>query len=149
MDSAFTNQNKHCYRLLISSTGEDVSSMEQLLAGAAINSRGDLAIEKDFPHDGDGDLFAVDLLVRERGGGREGAFLDRLNTRLDGVRIAHLVAGEVWRLLIRAPGAAEAGERARELAVTRSRREGLLLNPHYQTYEFISTIRLGSREVRQ
>jgi hypothetical protein len=146
MDSAFTNQNKHYYRLLVAGKDEGVPTMERLLAGAEIRSRGDLVIEEDFPRGDGGEVYALDLLVREKDTGREEAYLDRLNARLDGVRVTQLQAGEVWRLLIRAKDAEDAAGKAQELAVTRSRREGLLLNPHYQEYEIISAIRIGQEE---
>ncbi len=52
-------------------------------------------------------------------------------------------AGEVWRIIVSAENNAEALETAGRIAVTRSRREGLLLNPHYQRLELITTASLS------
>jgi hypothetical protein len=128
MDSAFTNQNKHRYSL-------------RLEGGS---SSGDLTLDTDYPvvvgKGGGG--FAVDCLVRELDGVREESYRDRLNSRLDGVRARGVVAGEVWRLLVSAQSEEEAVGSVEQIAVTRSRREGLLLNPHYQRFEILSAVRL-------
>ncbi|MCU0638713.1 MAG: hypothetical protein MUF59_02435 [Candidatus Krumholzibacteria bacterium] len=131
LDGAFTNQNKHCYSL-------------RAPDGTAGNglARGDLHPERDFPvMDRGGDprtpVFACDLLIREKDGAREEGFVSRLNGRLDGVEVSAMKAGEVWRILCGAPDGESSKRLAEEMAVTRSRREGLLLNPHYQRYEFI------------
>jgi hypothetical protein len=149
MDSAFTNQNKHLYRLL---AAEQDGSFIERLKGADDNnggilSRGDLAVEKDFPVEGRRakGLFALDLLVRERESGGEDAYIERLNTRLNSVKIENLRAGEVWRLIISASDAGEAESKAERIAVSRSRSEGLLLNPHFQSFEFITVIPLESK----
>jgi hypothetical protein len=130
MDSAFTNQNKHRYALRVEGGP----------------SSGDLALDKDYPvlagGSGGGGGYAVDCLVRELDGGREEGYRDRLDSRLEGVRVRGMVAGEVWRLLVRARNEEEAIGRVERIAVTRSRREGLLLNPHYQRFEILSVARL-------
>lgn len=123
LDSAFTNQNKHLYRLRAGEAG-----------------RGDLAIGRDYPlragkRDG---LHAVDLLVREKRPDAEAAFAARLGDRLEGVSIASMVAGQVWRIVVDAPSDDGAVALAERMAVTRSRREGLLLNPHYQRHEIVA-----------
>ncbi len=133
MDSAFTNQNKHLYRLIVGGAG----------------STGDLVLEKDFPlHVAEthrperGGIFAFDCLVRELRSHREEGFKKRLNTRLKSVSVSDLKAGEVWRVMIRGRNEDEAAKRIEGIIVTRSRREGLLLNPHYQHFEIISSTRL-------
>ncbi|MBN1884011.1 MAG: hypothetical protein JW876_00640 [Candidatus Krumholzibacteriota bacterium] len=124
LDSAFTNQNKHLYRLR--ETGG---------AGA-----GDLAVEEDYPvrATGGGELRAVDLLVREKRPESEAAYAARLGERLEDVRILSMTAGEVWRIIVSAADDAAAVGLAERMAVTRSRREGLLLNPHYQRHEIVA-----------
>jgi hypothetical protein len=183
LDSAFTNQNKHLYRL----SGD----------GRAI---GDLALEKDFPVGSDiparnpvakppmdssagmsepgvqgadtsangpiggsatgpgaevstpgtgfragmPALFACDCLVRERRPDRETGFAERLNARLEGVVVSNMKWGEAWRLVVSAPDERAALAAVERMLVSRSRREGLLLNPHYQTYEILATTRLDA-----
>ncbi len=125
MDSAFTNQNKHVYLL-------------QVEEGP---SAGGLVLEKDYPimteeRDAKG-TYAVDCLVREVTTAREEGYRDRLNARLESAKVTGLVAGEVWRVIVRAESEGEAVEKVEALAVTRSRRQGLLLNPHYQRFEIL------------
>lgn len=126
MDSAFTNQNKHVYLLEVDGG----------------SSAGGLALGKDYPvMEEKGDArwtHAVDCLVRELSTAREEGYRDRLNTRLEGVKATGVVAGEVWRMLVRAGSEREAIEMVEGIAVTRSRRQGLLLNPHYQRFEILN-----------
>jgi hypothetical protein len=128
LDGAFTNQNKHLYRL----------------SGGAEPPRGDLALEKDYPAGGapDGTVFAVDCLVRELRPDREAGFASRLGGRLRGVKISRMKYGEIWRITVGAPSERAAIAEAERMLVSRSRREGLLLNPHYQRYEILGTKRL-------
>jgi hypothetical protein len=155
LDGAFTNQNKHLYRLAAD--------------GRAL---GDLALEKDYPVVGSdiparnpvakppmdssagmsgpaalprtAVLFALDCLVRERRPDREKGFTERLNARLKGVAVSNMKCGEVWRLVVSAPDERAALEAVEKMLVSRSRREGLLLNPHYQTHEILATTRLDA-----
>jgi len=147
LDSAFTNQNKHLYRLV---AGKDLAL-------------GDLALEKDYPAVGADTstpgpvaeppmgpyaeisaLFAIDCLVRERRPDREAGFTERLNARLKGVAVSNMKCGEAWRLVVSAPAEKQALAAVEKMLVSRSRREGLLLNPHYQTYEILATTRLDA-----
>ncbi|MBN1164223.1 MAG: hypothetical protein JXB45_06570 [Candidatus Krumholzibacteriota bacterium] len=140
MDSAFTNQNKHFYRLMV--RGADAAAAEK------IEERGNLNLDRDFPvvpgsGGNNGPIHACDLLIREQGGERENGFTARLQTRLPGVTVRGMKAGEVWRILVRSKDKEEAVRLVEEMAVTRSRREGLLLNPHYQRHEIMRTTDLN------
>jgi hypothetical protein len=128
MDSAFTNQNKHLYSLIVSGSGEEVSA-------------GDLRMERDFPRrECGGKVFACDLFVSEQGGRKDSGYASRLNSRLENVTVTGMRSGEVWRIMLRAEDREEAARKVEEMAVTRSRRHGLLLNPHYQAFEFVGTV---------
>jgi len=160
-DSAFTNQNKHLYRLR---------------SADGTRSRGDLALEKDFPVSGGGGgadalgksrrtkggrvagkadapgkagaaagtrLFAFDCLIRERMPDRETGYAERLASRLGGIALSNVRFGEVWRLIVAAPSREAALGDVERMLVSRTRREGLLLNPHYQHYEIIAAAELG------
>ncbi len=126
MDSAFTNQNKHVYLLEIEKGP----------------SAGGLSLDKDYPvlteEGGTEGAFAVDCLVRELTTAREEGYRDRLNSRLESAEVTGVVAGEVWRVILRAGSEAEAVEKVEAMTVTRSRRQGLLLNPHYQRFEILA-----------
>lgn len=165
-DSAFTNQNKHRYRLVILKnvegrgvplevgglTDRSVAPREPTSWDAG---RGDLPLEHDFilheePAGGAGcDMFVLDCLIRERRGSREAGYEDRLNGRLRDVRVSNMKAGELWRIVVSAASGDEALETAERIAITRSRREGLLLNPHYQRLEIISFFPLPREALRE
>ena len=133
MDSSFTNPNKHMYSLAVSGDGGGAAS-------------GDLDIVRDFPRTEGGDrIFACDLFVSEQGGAKDEGYAGRLNSRLSDAKITGMKSGEVWRILVRADDPEEAVRKVEEMAVTRSRQHGLLLNPHYQAYEFIGTAEIGGR----
>lgn len=137
MDSAFINQNKHRYSLKVSGAAGDLSR------------KGDLASESDFPlrreYGSDKNnvpkakmaLYACDCLIREIGSKKDSGFEERLNGKLNGVGVSGMKAGEIWRVIVGAESEGQAGDILEKMTVTRSRREGLLLNPHYQQYEII------------
>jgi len=134
IDSSFTNQNKHLYLLRVI---EDKPGAEFIAAG-------DLSLDRDYPvHDADAIVgtgnkrYACDLLVRELRSDRAEGFVSRLVSRLKGTKVSGMKAGEVWRLIINASGDEDAVKKVDNMAVTRSRREGVLFNPHYQTSELI------------
>jgi len=81
-------------------------------------------------------------LVRELRPDREAGFASRLGGRLRGVKISRMKYGEIWRITVGAPSERAAIAEAERMLVSRSRREGLLLNPHYQRYEILGTKRL-------
>ena len=201
MDSTFTNQNKHLYRLL-AMEGEryeglcgraregtcSIASFSGEKSG--VFSLGTLPIERDYPKlvKGEGDahplgegqalsgngnvsseraggkgsapykgkehpedaagasggtkrnIYTFDCLIRPLLREREIPFMERLNGRLGKARVTDIVAGEVWRITLVADDMESARESIDGMVVTRSRREGLLLNPHYQRYEVISVV---------
>lgn len=140
LDSAFTNQNKHFYRLGLSM--EKGSEPEKVTGDLKLG--GDYPIMEEGEGAGGGKLYACDLLVTELGSDRGAGYAARLNARLDDVKVSGVVSGEVWRMIVRAGSEDEAKIKVEDMAVTRSRREGLLLNPHYQQYGFIGTHLLES-----
>ena len=92
-----------------------------------------------------GRIFACDLFVSEQGGGKDKGYASRLNARLDGAKVTGMKSGEVWRILVRAEDVEEAARKVEGMAVTRSRKHGLLLNPHYQAFEFIGTAEIDGQ----
>jgi hypothetical protein len=175
MDSAFTNQNKHCYRLAFgeppppasgpaAADEADVRRPAHAPAGKKADefanggtadefAKGDLALENDFPVEGadrnegtGAPVFAFDCLIREKRPDREKAFERRLASRLDPAAVSGMRAGEVWRILVRAGDRDDALAKVERMLVTRSRREGLLFNPHYQQCDVISVVCVEGRE---
>jgi len=151
LDSAFTNQNKHFYRLIAvgmddlssrkNSHGDDFSLSALLGSGGDEPlSRGSLALERDYPTNTEKKrLFSFDCLVRPSLRSRELPFMDRLNGRLKGSKVTDIIAGEVWRITVKSGDIEKAASIVDGMVVTRSRREGLLMNPHYQRYEVIAS----------
>lgn len=84
---------------------------------------------------GDG-VWTVKVLVSAPESGAGEAILSALQGRL-GYRdqVSAVVAGDLWTLVLQADSKEQAEAIAQEIAVTESRGEGLLLNPHYQEYE--------------
>jgi hypothetical protein len=165
-DSAFTNQNKHRYRLVIlentegrgiplGNDGAVASSIAPHEPSSLGAGRGDLPLERDFmlheepAGDARSDLYVLDCLIRERRGYREAGYEDRLNGRLRGVRVSNMKAGELWRIVVSAASGDDALRTAERIAITRSRREGLLLNPHYQRLEIVSFFPLPREALRE
>jgi hypothetical protein len=174
LDSAFTNQNKHLYRLSAGGralgdlalekdyavgSGADTSAPGPVAkppmgpsaeVSAPPTPRADIPAEESIGGSATGfragisALFAFDCLVRERRPDRETGFAERLNARLKGVTVSNMKCGEMWRLVVSAPDERQALAAVERMLVSRSRREGLLLNPHYQTYEVLATTRLDA-----
>jgi len=161
MDSTFTNQNKHLYRLLAmdaekfhsarENAGGNNAAIASFLPGRDdIFSLGTLVIEKDYPklESSPGGAFSFDCLIRPVLRERELPYMNRLNERLKKAQVTNerlkkaqvtdIVAGEVWRITLLADDLKSARDEIESMVVTRSRRKGLLLNPHYQRYEIIS-----------
>jgi hypothetical protein len=158
LDSAFTNQNKHLYRLSAGGralgdlalekdyavgSGADTSA-EGPIGGSATGPGAEVSAPGTGFRAGISALFAFDCLVRERRPDREAGFAARLNARLKGVTVSNMKCGEMWRLVVSAPDERQALAAVERMLVSRSRREGLLLNPHYQTYEILATTRLDA-----
>ena len=151
MDSTFTNQNKHLYRLLAmdaekfhsarENAGGNNAAIASFLPGRDdIFSLGTLVIEKDYPklESSPGGAFSFDCLIRPVLRERELPYMNRLNARLKKAQVTDIVAGEVWRITLLADDLNSARDEIENMVVTKSRRKGLLLNPHYQRYEIIS-----------
>ncbi len=146
LDSAFTNQNKHLYRLSAGAlTCGDLALEKDFALGSDIPARNPVAkppMDSSAGMSEPGGLYSIDCLVRERRPDREKGFEARINARLKGVAVSAMKCGEVWRIIVSAPGESAARVIVEKMLVSRSRREGLLLNPHYQTWEILATTRL-------
>lgn len=76
------------------------------------------------------------VLVTDPGDGSAEGALAALSGRLGyGDRVRGLLKGVLWTLELDAPDAQAARKMAEEIAVTRRRDQGLLMNPHFQECE--------------
>lgn len=82
-----------------------------------------------------GDVYEVRCLVREVDYDPAPQILAQVARTELGKSIGGLQVGTLWTLHLRAPSADGARQLAHEIAVTRSRSKGLLVNPHYQVCE--------------
>lgn len=79
---------------------------------------------------------AVSILVIDPAGGSGRDIAEALQNRLGyGDVVREVVAGTLWTLVVDADDEDRARRIAEEITVTKSRSEGLLMNPHYQDYE--------------
>ncbi len=109
----FVNPNKHSY---------EVRSPQQHTGG---------------PNQQEG-LWRVEVLVTDAEGAEADDIQQALTQRLGyGGRVSAVRRGILWTLLLTAASADEARDIAESITVTRSRSEGLLVNPHFQAWEII------------
>jgi hypothetical protein len=150
MDSTFTNQNKHLYRLMMLDESGNIEvsrgnlSFEHGFSNnrGADNGRAGAALagghEKSLPEDSASGCYIIHSLVRERDQLREEGYTDRLNMKLNHGKVRVIKAGEVWSIKVVAGTEKKAVGLVKDILVTHSRRKGLLINPHYQDYQIIN-----------
>jgi phosphoribosylformylglycinamidine (FGAM) synthase PurS component len=83
----------------------------------------------------DGGVYEVRCLVRDADFDPGPGILARLQKLSYGEAVRCVRAGTMWTLKLRADDADQALAMGRDIAVTRSRSQGLFANPHYQTCE--------------
>lgn len=106
----FVNPNKHQYSV-----------------AAGIHNSGAEAAEGTY---------AVNMLVTDPKSGSAAGILNALHGRLGyGDIVNNVSAGILWTLVLKAESQSAAEEIATKITVTKSREEGLLLNPHFQECE--------------
>jgi phosphoribosylformylglycinamidine (FGAM) synthase PurS component len=82
--------------------------------------------------EGDGTQ-TINVLVTDPDSGKGSGVLGALQGRLGyGDRVADVTAGNLWILKLKAETHEQAEQMAHDIAVTLSREQGLLLNPHFQ-----------------
>lgn len=153
LDSTFTNQNKHLYRLMMTDKSGNIEVSRGTLSfehGFSDKRRPDSARAdgtlaghqgKSPPDDSVSGCYTVYSLIREKGQLREEAYTDRLNKKLNHGMVRVIEAGEVWSIKVVADAEEKAVRLVKDMLITRSRREGLLINPHYQDYRIINIYR--------
>ncbi len=81
-------------------------------------------------------LWTINVLVTDPDSGAGSGVLAALQGRLGYAdRVVDVVAGNLWILTLQAESREQAEQVAEKLAVTVSREQGLLLNPHFQQYQ--------------
>jgi hypothetical protein len=159
--STFYNRNKHMYSLecrcpdgertdgpshadLVKRLGPIPGSQSPLQTGIDFDGKGEhkADIVNRTP------VFLVEVSVQDDDSAGRNAVAARLTRELTTavgggfVKVRCPSRATVWWLAIRASGEQAAMETARQIAVTKRRDEGLLLNPNYQTAEFVSAGRV-------
>jgi len=107
----FDNPNKHVYELrVLAARGEQVGSED----GA----------------------YALNVLVTDPADGSGEGMLAALRGRLGyGDRVQGLLTGTLWTMVLAAESPERARQMAEDIAVTKARSQGLLMNPHFQECE--------------
>lgn len=157
--STFYNRNKHMYSLECrwgKETHVDGPAHEDLIErfGQALGKRGGPGTDFDGKAGSKADIvkkspvFLVEVFVQDDdSAGRDGiaAKLTRELSAPDGpgkVTVQCPGRATVWWLAIAASSDEAAVETARQIAVTKRRDQGLLLNPNYQNADFVSAGRI-------
>jgi hypothetical protein len=157
--STFYNRNKHMYSLECrwdAQTRVDGPSRADLIRrfGQSLGSVGEPGTDFDGNRGSKADIvttspvFLVEVFVQDDdSAGRDGiaAKLTRELSGPDGpgsVTVQCPGRATVWWLAIAASSEPAAMETARQIAVTKRRDQGLLLNPNYQSAEFVSAGRI-------
>ncbi len=157
--STFYNRNKHMYSLecrWAKETRVDGPTHAELASrfGQALGKRGAPGTDFDGKPGSKADIvksspvFLVEVSVQDDdSAGRDGiaAKLTRELSAPDGpgpVKVQCPGRATVWWLAIAASSDEAAVETARQIAVTKRRDEGLLMNPNYQSADFVATGRI-------
>jgi hypothetical protein len=120
---SFYNLHKHVYRLTLRK------------AAHTLRRGSPSALEDGIPGlGGPGEApFLVDVRVTDEGAG-DNTIVSAWAGRFGGGRVTGALPGLLWRMAVRARDEAGARALAEEIVVTRERRRGILVNPHYQDY---------------
>lgn len=161
--STFYNRNKHMYSLACRwDGGEKVEgpTRAELVArfGQTLGTRVGTQVGIDFDGKGEGkadivkesSAFLVEVFVQDDDSAGRDAIAAKLTRELTAsvgqgsVKVLCPGRATVWWLAVRAADETTAMETARQITVTRRRDEGLLMNPNYQSAEFVSAGRVDT-----
>jgi hypothetical protein len=161
--STFYNRNKHMYSLECRWGGQEKvegPAHEEMAArfGEKLGKRRSRQTGIDF--DGKGQnkadivdvtpVFLVEVFVQDDDTAGRGAIAAKLTRELTAsvghgsVKVQCPGRATVWWLAVLASDEADALATARQITVTRRRDEGLLMNPNYQSAEFVSAGRVDT-----
>jgi len=159
--STFYNRNKHMYSLECRWDGQEriegVAHREMIAQfGSRLGSRPGRRAGIDFDGKGESkadivDMFPtylVEVFIQDDDSAGRGAIASKLTRELaasvgqGSVKVHCPGRATLWWLAVRAAGEEDALATARQITVTRRRDEGLLMNPNYQTAEFVSAGRV-------
>ena len=161
--STFYNRNKHMYSLECrwgKQERVEGPTHRELIArfGQALGSRKSRKTGIDFDGKGDGKAdivdmspaYLVEVFVQDDDSAGRGAIAAKLTRELNAsvgqgsVKVQCPSRATVWWLAVAASEEEQAMATARRITVTRRRDEGLLMNPNYQSAEFVSAGRVDS-----
>lgn len=138
-------QRAQLWRFRIAGAGADRSAWRAELQRAACRAGRYVNLNRDacawvdgprpYPADGPPGGHAVDVWVRD-GDGRDPVALDYFRRTVAG--LDDLERGVLWRLVLPEPDATRARRLAEDIAVRRSRHQGLLANPQAQSAVVLS-----------
>jgi hypothetical protein len=160
--STFYNRNKHMYSLecrwdgsekvegpthreMIDRFGQTLGSPPRRPAGIDFDGKGVGKADNLYTSP----VFLVEVFVQDDDSAGRDAIASKLSRELTAavgqgsVKVLCPRRATVWWLAVLASSEADAMETARKITVTRRRDEGLLMNPNYQTAEFVPAGRVG------
>ncbi|HEX6943597.1 MAG TPA: hypothetical protein VF128_11760, partial [Gemmatimonadaceae bacterium] len=161
--STFYNRNKHMYSLecrwqggervegpahqaMVSGFARTLAARAERRAGLDFNGKREekVSIVNGSP------AFLIEVFVQDDDQGGRDAIAAKLTRELTAsvghgsVKVQCPGRATVWWLAVGAPSEADALATARQMTVTRRRDEGLLMNPNYQSAEFVSAGRVDT-----
>ena len=83
-------------------------------------------------------VYRAELLVEDLDPEGKTSLSNKIASEIGDVRVAVVESGVRWDLVLGVTSGDEAARVAEEIAVTKRRDLGLLLNPNYQTYKLLS-----------
>jgi len=148
--STFYNRNKHNYFLECvwgndrHVEGVPLEQLESMSAQAARWAALEVGQDLDGKRGSDrvilqsAPVFRPEILVEDTDPAGKLSLANKLETELADGPVTVSESGIRWYLALKVPSDTEASELAEEIAVTRRKDLGLLLNPNYQRYKLLS-----------
>jgi hypothetical protein len=119
----------HCHRLLSNQVRRNLAAPGENFRGIESQSR---VIFKKVP------VFRTEVLVEDLDPMVKSGLAQKLETELSTGPVTVATLGTLWLLALRTESAEEAEAMTKEIAVTRKRDRGFLLNPNYQGFRLVA-----------
>jgi hypothetical protein len=154
--STFYNRNKHAYSL--ECTWDGAGHLDGL-AREEVQSRWVKDVSNSLQNNGVRNFygkdspkpvifngfsgFVAEVLVEEEDPSARQSVAAKLQGGLDGTEVSCINKATLWWLALCVPTRKEADSLAREIVITTRRDSGLLMNPNYQSAEFVAFTQIG------